>query len=496
MRIKYIVSCLFIAALMNGCVTKVVNSDGSVQSKVVDKDKLSSTYVNLALEYQKHGAPQVALERINLAIATNDNNEHAYVVRAMIYQQLNKPDAAENDFKTAISLKKTDPDAYVNYASFLCDQKRYDEAMTNFSKALDNPLYFTPEIGYYNRGKCYYRQGDLEKANLDYMQSLNFKNPPADSYLALAQLQLDQKNYLVAKYYIDRYNATQTPASMWLHIQILQLLVDNNVDPNRNREYISYRDTIEKVLVDNYGNSAEAQKCLIRYGQPKSVSSFSNINPSRTPMRVNNTSNVSSVFNSGLVQTDSNGRSFIIMPSKTTPFSIAKQYNLTLKQLEQYNGLKANKMHSGVKLYITPQNINRSVVGTNTQSAAKPTPQVSTIKPADNSNIADDDGNNAMSTSTANNDIIPSAKTTSPNLPSSTTKPTAVTSASAISSSAVEDLTPQVDANGKRFIIVPARATAYSISRKFNLTVKQLEQYNRMKSAQVIIGMKLYLDPQ
>lgn len=493
MRIKYVVSCLFIAVLMNGCVTKVVNSDGSVQSTVIDKDKLSSTYVNLALEYQKHGAPQVALERINLAIATKDTNEHAYVVRAMIYQQLNKSDDAEKDFKTAISLKKTDPDAYVNYASFLCEQKRYDEAMTNFSKALDNPLYFTPEIGYYNRGKCYYKQGDLEKANLDYVQSLNFKNPPPDSYLALAQLQLDQKNYLVAKYYIDRYNATQTPASMWLHIQILQLLVDNNIDPNRNREYISYRDTIEKVLIDNYGNSAEAQKCLIRYGQPKSVSSFSNLNSSKTPMRINNNSNVSSVSNNGLVQTDSNGRSFIIMPSKTTPFSIAKKYNLTLKQLEQYNNLKANKMHSGVKLYITPQTINKPVVGTNIQSSIKPTPQASTLKPADNSTVADDEDNTIV-TSMVNNDTTPSTKTNPSNIPSPTKA--VGTSASAISSNAVEDLTPQVDANGKRFIIVPAKATAYSISRKFSLTVKQLEQYNRMKSGQVTIGMKLYLDPQ
>ena len=87
------------ALLLSACVTRTINSDGSVQSTVIDKNKLSDTYIDLAIEYQQHSAPQVALERANLAVSTKDDNPKAYMIRAMIYQQLGQYDKAEQDFK-------------------------------------------------------------------------------------------------------------------------------------------------------------------------------------------------------------------------------------------------------------------------------------------------------------------------------------------------------------------------------------------------------------
>ncbi len=251
--------------LLSACVTRTINSDGSVQSTVVDKNKLSDTYIDLAIEYQQHNAPQVALERANLAVSTKDDNPKAYMIRAMIYQQLGQYDKAEEDFKKALWLDSKYSEDNVNYAVFLCDQKRYPEALYNFSQALDNPLYYTPEIGYYSRGNCYAKQDSFESANRDYLAALNYKSPPQDTYIALSRLQFNHQNYQLANYYLNRYSSSQTPETMWLHIQILQAMIDQGVSTIKYREYNSYRKTLGQLLIKNYGDTKEAQQYLLQY---------------------------------------------------------------------------------------------------------------------------------------------------------------------------------------------------------------------------------------
>jgi type IV pilus assembly protein PilF len=232
-----------------------------VQSTVIDKNKLSDTYIDLAIEYQQHNAPQVALERANLAVSTKDDNPKAYMIRAMIYQQLGQYDKAEQDFKKALWLDNKYSEDNVNYAVFLCDQKRYSEAIYNFNQALDNPLYYTPEIGYYSRGNCYAKQDSFESANRDYLAALNYKSPPQDTYIAL----FSHQNYQLANYYLNRYSSSQTPETMWLHIQILQAMIDQGVSTAKYREYNSYRKTLGQLLIKNYGDTKEAQQYLLQY---------------------------------------------------------------------------------------------------------------------------------------------------------------------------------------------------------------------------------------
>ena len=251
--------------LLNACVTRTINSDGSIQSTVIDKNKLSDTYIDLAIEYQQHNAPQIALERANLAVSTKDDNPKAYMIRAMIYQQLGQYDSAERDFKKALWLNDKYSEDNVNYAVFLCDQKRYPEALYNFSQALDNPLYYTPEIGYYSRANCYAKQGSFESANKDYLTALNYKTPPQDTYVAISRLQFNHQNYQLANYYLNRYTSSQTPETLWLHIQILQAMMDQGVSATRYREYNSYRKTLGQLLIKNYGDTKEAQQYLLQY---------------------------------------------------------------------------------------------------------------------------------------------------------------------------------------------------------------------------------------
>jgi type IV pilus assembly protein PilF len=379
--------------LLNACVTKTINSDGSVQSTVIDKNKLSDTYIDLAIEYQQHNAPQVALERANLAVSTKDDNPKAYMIRAMIYQQLAQYDKAEHDFKKALWLDDKYSEDNVNYAVFLCDQKRYPEALYNFSQALDNPLYYTPEVGYYSRGKCYAKQGSFESANKDYLTALNYKSPPQDTYIALAKLHFNHQNYQLANYYLNRYTSSQTPETMWLHIQILQALIDQGVSAAKYREYNSYRKTLGQLLVKNYGDTAEAQQYLLQYdasGSPlpsrkKALPEANNVvlpdsvaqamplfeSPSEAISHVNNTTVHNEVTptivmvkapaaaaNSNPTAISNNistSRRFVIVSHGDTLYGISQKYSVPVAELQKINNIGSRGIFGGMKLYLDPQ---------------------------------------------------------------------------------------------------------------------------------------------
>ena len=405
--------------LLSACVTRTINSDGSIQSTVIDKNKLSDTYIDLAIEYQQHNAPQVALERANLAVSTKDDNPKAYMIRAMIYQQLGQYDKAEQDFKKALWLDSKYSEDNVNYAVFLCDQKRYSEALYNFSQALDNPLYYTPEIGYYSRGNCYAKQDSFESANRDYLAALNYKSPPQDTYIALSRLQFNHQNYQLANYYLNRYSSSQTPETMWLHIQILQAMIDQGVSTTKYREYNSYRKTLGQLLIKNYGDTKEAQQYLLQYdasGAPlpsrkkalpeatsvilpdnvaQSITLFESpseavkisrkVNasasaPSKSAPVVNQasaapqsvvpattSSNSNVVVSASAVSSSANisgsssavnqsvSRRSIIVNPGDTLYSISRKYSVPVATLQKINNIGSRGILSGMKLYLDPQ---------------------------------------------------------------------------------------------------------------------------------------------
>ena len=265
MWLKQLASCLAVLVLASACVTNTVNLDGSRQNTPVNLSKLANTYIELAIQYQQHGAPQVALERANLALKVEPDNPRAAMIRAMILQQLAQLSAAELDFKQSIRLDATYSEAHVNYAVFLCAEQRYPEAVAHFSAALSSPLYYTPEVAYFSRGNCALNQGDLAAANQDFLMAMSYRNVPPATFIAMARLQYLQKNYTVANHYINKFSLAQTPASYWLHIQILQGLIDQSTSSSAALSAANFRDKLGSLLLKNYGETPEAQQYLLKY---------------------------------------------------------------------------------------------------------------------------------------------------------------------------------------------------------------------------------------
>jgi type IV pilus assembly protein PilF len=248
-----------------GCVSHTINSDGSLQSDSIDQIKLSNTYVELALEYQSRNVPHMALDRANLAIANNSKNAKAYVVRALIYQQLNQEHSAEADFKHALALKANYAAAMVEYARFLCNHQRYQEALANFQHALANPLYSTPELAYYYRGLCLANQTDAAGARLDFLQALNYRDPPTGAYLALAKLEFAARHYQLANKYLHHFSGLQDAAFLWLQIKVLQALINQDPRGVMAAGYKSYLKVSGELLLNNFSASAEAHQYRVIY---------------------------------------------------------------------------------------------------------------------------------------------------------------------------------------------------------------------------------------
>ncbi len=96
---------------------------------------------------------------------------HAYDSRARVYQKLHNFEAALNDYQKALELSSDDK-KYVYYNQLgICnyDLNKLDEAITNFTLAINNDEYGI----YSNRGLVYEKKKDIYNAIKDYMSELN-----------------------------------------------------------------------------------------------------------------------------------------------------------------------------------------------------------------------------------------------------------------------------------------------------------------------------------
>lgn len=357
------ISIILMTLSISACSTTTINSDGSVYNKTLDNAKLSKAYTDLAVEYQQRDVPQIALERINLAITTDPNNIKAYMVRGMIYHQLDNDRAAEKDFKYTLNTKPDYAEAQVNYAVFLCDKGRYAEAANYFAQALNEKLYHTPELVYYNRGNCNYLQNKYSLANSDYLLALKGKNPPSETYLALAKLQYAQKNYSLARSYWTKFAGATTPSSLSLGIEILQSLISQTTKPELRKQYKDNRNKLISQLIEDYPNSDEAKrygaKPLIKDPTTMSVTKVVRIAdksvevvPNKPSLTKQNLMFQNEAKTARLKTTSQ--RRYVVVNKGDTLYSIARNNSLTQEQIRQYNKLNSETVMLGAKLYLEP----------------------------------------------------------------------------------------------------------------------------------------------
>ena len=177
------------------------------------KEHQASEYNSeLGIRYLQQGRLKLADEKLRKALAQNPNSAQANHYFALLQQQLGSNNQANSYFQKAIKITPNDPELRNNYGSFLCKTNKPQAAVAQFLKAINNPLYSTPEFAYTNAGICLRKASNTNDAQAEkyFLLALKKKISFPSALLELAKLYKDQGNIHKSQEFMARYkNVTQ-----------------------------------------------------------------------------------------------------------------------------------------------------------------------------------------------------------------------------------------------------------------------------------------------
>jgi type IV pilus assembly protein PilF len=177
---------------------------------------------DLGLGYMQQGDYKRAMEKLQTALQYNPNYDRAHHYMAELNRRLGDTESANFHYSRALELAPEDAQLRNNYGAYLCEQDRFADAEEQLLLAVNDPLFEGRLQAVENIGLCAYEAGDKVKAE-KYLRSALKVNPTLPkSLLQMAILNYEQKDYLRARAYLQRYEAI-APASaesLWLGVRI------------------------------------------------------------------------------------------------------------------------------------------------------------------------------------------------------------------------------------------------------------------------------------
>lgn len=220
--------------IFSGCV-----SNTTVTTKLPDQpaksDALYRAQLNteIAAEYFRLGKMAAALEAADKAIAANANYAPAYNMLGIIRVELKQDDKAQQAYERALKISPEDSETLNNLGWFICDRQEPAKGMPYFERALQNPLYATPERALLNSGVCARRMGDLVKADSQIRAALRRQPNYAQAYYEQAELRFVQGQIKEAENLLSQYNQqVQQPSvgALFLGARLARLQGDKNAE--------------------------------------------------------------------------------------------------------------------------------------------------------------------------------------------------------------------------------------------------------------------------
>ncbi|WP_044871947.1 type IV pilus biogenesis/stability protein PilW [Pseudomonas sp. LFM046] len=213
-------------ALLAACV-----STGHVDPMKTDKgrDAARDAYIELGIGYLKQGATERAKVPLKKALELDPSNADANAALALVFQTEMEPDLADQHYRKALS---SGDDARIlnNYGTFLYEQGRYKDAYARFQQAAEDNLYPERSRVFENLGLTALKMNDqaLAKQHFDKALRLNRQQPLA--LLEMAQLSFDEKQYVPARDYYERFTkiAPQNARSLLLGARLATVFDDRD----------------------------------------------------------------------------------------------------------------------------------------------------------------------------------------------------------------------------------------------------------------------------
>ena len=196
----------------------------------VDNTQAADINTQLGVGYLRQGNLELARNKLNRALSFNPKHADAHTTLAVLYQQIGENDLALEHHQKAVKYGPKEPMALNNYGRFLCQEGDWNEAEAWFLKALNDPLYSTPELPYTNAGTCLVQHDEVTRGE-EYLRKALERNPSyAPALVELANASYISGNYLSARAYLQRYRTVSmhSARSLWLGIRIEIILGDKN----------------------------------------------------------------------------------------------------------------------------------------------------------------------------------------------------------------------------------------------------------------------------
>lgn len=224
---------------------------GGCASAGIKSDKAADVNADLGIRYLQGGRLQLANEKLLKALKQNSNSPNANHYFAILQQRLGNTAKAEKFFKKSVNLNPKDPEIRNNYGSYLCDNGQPQAAIKQFTVAINDPLYRTPEFAYTNAGICLRKTGNDTKAEEYFRNALRKKSSFPSALLEMAGLYSDRKIYPRAQAFMSRYEKVGQSSPKAL--ELCSII-------NQNMNDIAKSESCKSALLRLFPQSPEAQR--------------------------------------------------------------------------------------------------------------------------------------------------------------------------------------------------------------------------------------------
>ncbi len=146
------------AALVLVLATASCRTPGTKRSEIAE-----STY-QLGMSHLVSGNTQSAFVKFHEALKLRPRHKKALNGLGQTYINLREFDKAEEYFRKATKVDDSYSEAHKNLCFALYNLGRFEDAVESCKRALENPVYRSPEKAYYNLGISYYKMGKYPDA--------------------------------------------------------------------------------------------------------------------------------------------------------------------------------------------------------------------------------------------------------------------------------------------------------------------------------------------
>lgn len=202
MRLKLVLALLLVVGL-GGC-----TSAAAPRTKAGEKARSAAEiHVALGQRYLQQGKLEIAMEKLQKALAFDPSYVDAHTVIAVLYERINDARKAAEHYRRAAELAPRNGAVNNNYGAFLCRTGRYDEAAQRFVAAVADPFYKTPDVAYTNAGTCYLQSAKFDQAEQDFRKALELNPNNGEALFHLAGILFRKNEFLRARAFLQRFDS-------------------------------------------------------------------------------------------------------------------------------------------------------------------------------------------------------------------------------------------------------------------------------------------------